>query len=90
MANRPAQLRIDGIHAHVRHPLYTGTLLFTWGLFFVFPFLSHFIAVAIMSLYIIVGIKLEEEKLVEEFGEAYLAYQLKVPMLIPRLRKTDN
>jgi methanethiol S-methyltransferase len=33
----PAELKLDGIHRFVRHPLYAGTLLVVFGLFFVYP-----------------------------------------------------
>jgi protein-S-isoprenylcysteine O-methyltransferase Ste14 len=36
-----------------------------------------------LTVYIIIGTKLEEKKLVLEFGEAYIKYQKEVPMLIP-------
>ncbi|MEO6220296.1 MAG: isoprenylcysteine carboxylmethyltransferase family protein [Ginsengibacter sp.] len=84
------QLRIDGIHQYLRHPLYLGTLLFTWGIFFIFPLLNNFIAVAVLSIYIFIGIKLEEKKLVQEFGESYKAYQVQVPMIIPHRHKSGN
>ncbi len=80
-------LRIDGIHRYMRHPLYTGTLLFTWGLFFIFPFVSNLIAVCSISGYVLIGIKFEEKKLVKEFGDSYTAYKAKVPKLIPNLRE---
>jgi len=38
------------------------------------------------SLYMILAIPLEEDKLVEEFGEAYLKYQHRVPALVPGFR----
>ena len=82
----PVTLRIDGIHKYVRHPLYTGTLLFTWGLFLIFPFLNNLIAVIIITLYVLVGIKFEEKKLLLEFGNSYKNYSAKVPMLIPNFK----
>lgn len=85
-----ARLRIDGVHRYMRHPLYFGTLLFTWGLFFIFPLLNNLIAVFILTAYVLIGIELEEKKLVTEFGEDYKAYQLSVPKLLPRLRLLGN
>jgi len=82
-----AELEINGIHQYVRHPLYLGTLLFVTGLFFVFPTLSNLIAVALLSLYVLIGIIFEEKKLIKEFGENYKYYVLNVPMLIPSFRK---
>jgi protein-S-isoprenylcysteine O-methyltransferase Ste14 len=85
-----SELKVDGIHRFVRHPLYSGTILFVWGLFFVFPFLNNLIAVILLTLYLFIGISFEEKKLVKEFGEKYQAYILKVPMLIPRFLKIKN
>jgi len=85
-----SELKVDGIHRFVRHPLYSGTILFVWGLFFVFPFLNNLIAVILLTLYVFIGISFEEKKLVKEFGEKYQAYILNVPMLIPRFLKIKN
>ena len=82
-----AELKINGIHQYIRHPLYSGTLLFVTGLFFVFPTLSNLIAAALLTLYVLIGIIFEEKKLIKEFGENYEHYILNVPMLIPSVRK---
>ena len=81
------ELMITGIHRYVRHPLYLGTFLFIWGLFVVIPYLSLLIADSIITLYTLLGIKWEEEKLEAEFGNSYRLYRQKVPMLIPFLKK---
>lgn len=79
----PVELKIDGIHKYVRHPLYTGTIMFTWGLLLTFPYLNNLIAVAALTIYVLIGIRLEETKLLSEFGNSYKEYASKVPMLIP-------
>lgn len=86
----PVELKIEGIHKFVRHPLYTGTILFTWGLFLIFPFLNNLIAVVIITGYTIIGIQFEEKKLGIEFGKVYFEYKSKVPMLIPFLKKSKK
>ncbi len=73
----------QGINAYMRHPLYAGTLIVLWSLFFIFPLLNNLIACCCITVYLIIGIQLEERKLVIEFGEIYKAYQRKVPMLFP-------
>jgi protein-S-isoprenylcysteine O-methyltransferase Ste14 len=35
----------------------------------------------------VVGARLEEKRLVQAYGAAYIEYQQKVPLLLPRLRK---
>ncbi len=37
------ELMISGIHRMVRHPLYTGTFIFIWGLFILYPYVSTLI-----------------------------------------------
>lgn len=85
--NEPLQitLQVNGLHKYVRHPLYSGTLLFAWGLFLIFPSLANLIACFIMLVYVLIGIRLEEQQLRKDFGEKYINYSKKVPMLIPRV-----
>lgn len=84
------ELKINGIHRYVRHPLYSGTILFVFGLFFIFPTLSNFIAAILLTLYILIGISFEEKKLIKEFGDDYLKYKAKVPGLIPHFWKRES
>jgi protein-S-isoprenylcysteine O-methyltransferase Ste14 len=79
-------LQQSGLHKYVRHPLYFGTLLFIYGLFIIFPLTSNLIAVAIITAYVLLGIRLEERKLKVQFGESYIEYTKKVPQLIPGLK----
>jgi len=79
-------LRIDGVHRYVRHPLYLGTFVFIWGAWLVFPYLSLLISNIIITGYTLLGIFFEEKKLVLEFGVDYENYKKKVPRLIPFLR----
>ena len=81
------ELRIDGIHRYVRHPLYLGTFIFIWGAWMVYPYLSFLIANIIITGYTLVGIILEEKKLVLEFGDAYRLYMKQVPRLLPFMKK---
>ncbi|HUQ96946.1 MAG TPA: isoprenylcysteine carboxylmethyltransferase family protein [Chitinophagaceae bacterium] len=85
---RPShQLMISGIHRFVRHPLYLGTFAAIWGAFLVFPILSLLISNFLITAYTLFGIKLEEKKLVAEFGAAYTTYKQTVPKLLPLLRR---
>jgi protein-S-isoprenylcysteine O-methyltransferase Ste14 len=68
----------------MRHPLYLGTFLFLWGLWLLFPTVSLLLANIVITGYTLYAIRLEEEKLVAEFGEQYIRYQQQVPKLIPR------
>ncbi|MDQ2719118.1 MAG: isoprenylcysteine carboxylmethyltransferase family protein [Bacteroidota bacterium] len=79
----PVELKVEGIHRFVRHPLYSGTIIFVWGLFFIFPMLNNLIAAVLLTVYVLIGINFEEKKLVKEFGKKYEEYIYRVPMLIP-------
>lgn len=81
------ELMITGIHKFVRHPLYTGTFIFVWGLLIIFPYASVLIIDVIITVYTLIGLQFEERKLEKEFGNAYALYKKQVPMLIPRLTK---
>ena len=79
------KLEVTGIHRYVRHPLYLGTLLLVTALFFLFPLLSNLICCLSIFSYVLIGIRSEERKLVDKFGEEYITYKNRTPMLIPRL-----
>ncbi len=81
----PVELELGGLNRYMRHPLYTGTLLTIWSLFFIFPSIKNLLACLVLTLYTIWGARLEEKKLVTQFGEKYTAYKKHVPMLLPRL-----
>ncbi len=81
------ELKTSGIHKFVRHPLYSGTLLFVSGMFFIFSTLSNLIAATLLILYVWVGIIFEEKKLRKEFGKSYIEYITKVPKLVPSFKK---
>jgi len=78
------ELMITGIHKYVRHPLYSGTFIFIWGLLLLYPYWSLLIADSIITIYTLIGLQLEEQKLEKEFGEKYTVYKNQVPMLIPK------
>ena len=83
-------LQQKGLHKHIRHPLYLGTLLFVWGLFLMFPLLSNTVACIVITAYVLIGIQLEEKKLIIEFGEDYRRYKKTVPMLVPDFNKSSG
>lgn len=77
------KLIIRGLNGRVRHPLYFGTLLIVWGVLPIFPTDAMLGFSMISTIYLVIGSRLEEEKLVAQFGEAYRRYQREVPMLLP-------
>ncbi len=73
-------IRKEGLLGIIRHPLYFGVLLFIWCQTFR---MTDIVVNVVLTAYIIIGTRLEEKKLVLEFGDAYTKYQQEVPMLIP-------
>ncbi len=69
-----------GIMGIVRHPFYSGSFLLIWaGNLDTTRLLINII----LSLYLVVGTMLEEQKLIAEFGDIYRDYQEEVSMLFP-------
>ena len=75
-------LSTAGILQTTRHTWYTGGIIFIWCYDGQLS-LSGIISDTIISIYFIIGAKLEEKKLVKNFGSQYTEYQDKVSMLIP-------
>lgn len=73
-----------GMYRYVRHPIYTTMFVAMW----LMPVMSwNLLALAIgVSIYNIIGARLEERKLSAEFGSAYDTYRKKTPFLIPGLK----
>lgn len=81
---KPSQLIRGGLYKYVRHPLYTAGLLILW----LSPAMTVNSLIMVMGAtsYILVGAYFEEKKLVTEFGQAYLDYKSRTPMLIPFIK----
>jgi len=73
-------LHVKGFHAFVRHPLYAGAHLILWG--GVRDELGLAMAVW-ASLYLEIGTRFEERRLIALYGNAYRDYRDRVPALIP-------
>ncbi len=82
-----AILSREGAYGWVRHPAY----LLTLAAWFLTPMLSldRFVFGLGMTIYLAVGIRLEERRLVAKFGGFYRDYQRAVPMLFPWPRKSS-
>lgn len=81
----PRELITNGIYGKVRNPIYTGVILFTigWSLIWGATY-SFFIITGIVTLILLALIKfLEEPMLTKFFGDKFLDYRKRVPMLFP-------
>lgn len=82
LENEP--LTTTGVFRLVRHPLYLFSLMLIWS---VSTMTQAYLGFAIgASLYMVVGSIYEERRMVQAFGTEYVAYQDRVPWLIPFVR----
>jgi protein-S-isoprenylcysteine O-methyltransferase Ste14 len=74
--------RTPMIYKRIRHPLYVGWMTAFWAI----PTmtLGHLLFASLMTVYMLIAIWFEERNLVEHFGDAYVRYQSRVPVLVPR------
>jgi len=71
---------LSPIHRHVRHPWYFFSLVLIWTRDMNTAML---LSAVLMTLYFIVGSRLEERKLLVYHGDVYQRYQRRVPGLLP-------
>lgn len=74
-------LVIQGLNRRVRHPLYSAALVVIWA-----SIRSELdVATALwVSVYIVMGSRYEERRLLSRYGAAYAAYRAETPAFIPR------
>jgi len=77
------ELITHGIYRHVRHPSYTGSILFFLGLPLLFNSVLGFAIVLPMIILVLLRIPIEENMLLREFGEDYREYMKRTKKLIP-------
>lgn len=83
------QLHTNGILGHVRHPWYSAGLVLLWVRVTRFD-LPELVTSLILSIYLVLGTWLEEQKLRAHYGRTYQHYQNAVPMFFPRLRRRQG
>lgn len=74
------QFRLSPFHRHVRHPWYFFSLILIWtrdmnG--------SMLVSAVLLTLYFVIGSRLEEKKLIAYHGDVYRRYMRRVPGLVP-------
>jgi protein-S-isoprenylcysteine O-methyltransferase Ste14 len=83
--SRREPLRTDGLYSIVRHPLMVCDIFWPLGLSLIFGSVIGVALTPVWLLVIWVLTQVEEESLVREYGDAYRAFQARVPRLFPRL-----
>ena len=85
---RPLGFVTPGPYRHVRHPLYVGWLFAFWAT----PTMTaaHLLFAIMTTAYILIAIQLEERDLGDVFGDRYSQYRRSVPMLVPRVRASQQ
>ena len=74
------KIKKTGLLGIIRHPMYFALIVYLWCQT---SKVSDIVVNTVLTLYVLIGTRLEENKLVMEFGDPYIKYQREVPMLIP-------
>jgi len=78
---RTPQLVTNGAYHWMRHPLYTASLVVLW----LFPTMGwNLLAFTLgATIYILIGIRFEERRMLRVYGKKYADYRRRTPMLFP-------
>jgi protein-S-isoprenylcysteine O-methyltransferase Ste14 len=83
------QLITTGPYKRVRHPMYTVLILFFFGLSLVSANLLVIIFALLLMAAFPFWVRVEEEKMIEVFGEEYIEYMKRTGRFFPALRKRN-
>ncbi|MFQ5815184.1 MAG: methyltransferase family protein [Candidatus Hydrothermarchaeaceae archaeon] len=71
------------IYKYIRHPAYLGSFLFSFGIPLLFSSLYGFLIMLLLVPFFLYRIKIEENVLIEKFGNKYCEYTKSSKKLIP-------
>ena len=83
----PGPLCLSPLHRYVRHPWYALGLLIVWTRDIDWAWLA---SALLITGYFVAGSRLEEQKLLIQYGEAYRRYRRRVPAFLPWFGRTLN
>ncbi len=75
------QLVVEGLYSKVRHPLYAGLLLDTWGAAVLAGNRSGWLLWTTFALVVLRRLAIEDRALLEKFGDSAKRYRERVPAL---------
>ncbi len=89
LRNKPyteLNFRVYSFYKYIRHPLYAGGILGVWAT----PNMTvtHLVFAIGITAYFVIGAKIEERDLINDFGDDYLGYKASTPMLVPFTKKS--
>lgn len=79
-----------GVYRIVRHPIYSGTILFYLGATLITMSLAAAACWILIVVYYVLISRYEERILTGTFGEAYISYQKEVGMMFPKCRRSGS
>jgi protein-S-isoprenylcysteine O-methyltransferase Ste14 len=77
------RLVTDGVYEYIRHPLYLGEMARNLGFSMILSSFYGSVIVLLGNMFLLFRIPIEEEMLLNEFGEEYEEYRKKTKKLIP-------
>jgi protein-S-isoprenylcysteine O-methyltransferase Ste14 len=81
--NKGHQLVKDGLYKYIRHPIYLGEILRNLGIVIVLTSGFGLFFVAVATILLLFRIEIEENMLIDRFGEDYREYQRNTKKVIP-------
>jgi len=90
--NPPPKLVTNGPYSYIRNPMLSGVFIFMFGFGILFKSISLvFIFTPLFILLNFLELKnIEEPELEKRLGKDYSKYKKRVPMFIPKLRRTKK
>ena len=83
-------LTTTGPYGLIRHPMYTSLSIIFIGLAIVSSFWPLWILVLLMTIFFFRIVRIEEDMMIDEFGDEYVSYIERTGRYLPRLRRRNQ